>query len=385
MTKDSPVRYSPSHGFWRVSLPDTTHVRADDAARLLAQAMFWARDADSALEGCTCDPGDQYMDGPRLRTPSLPIVHVVEEDRSVLGGVFLIGHGGPVVPQGSVTKEDVQGRTCPLRNVDGERQARELMKAGHAAELKALTEPFPAGAGPLAPLEPGQEAPEAWDGEGYGFRADGRQIRIPGRHLHPEARAALDAYRDLAAKVADLKRAARAAEEAHRMAPQDLRRRVAQAAISGRSAESFDAAKTLRDLELEAQAAHAVADGMADALEAKRRDLVAAVQANRTDWLAYLGGQGRAALARYQAAVAELEAAAQEVVAVDTMRANVERPVAPGGTPFGQSSTLAGKSGVGTAQEFISLAAETLAPLSRHAAAAPTKTTRRPAKAASNA
>lgn len=364
MQREERVRYAPELGVWTIDMGELTAVTMGQVQHTLARAMYFAADAGAALEGCTCAPEETHWDGPRLRTPVVPHVHEVAH----LSNLMIVGHGGrtAVAP---MSGQEVQGRTCPLRNADGERRARRLVEAGSGglAELHALTHAYPVGAGPLAPLESSTDTPEAWDGEPVSFRAEGWKVAAPGRHLHPEVRAALHAYAELAEQAAELGRAAQAAEEANRNAPRDLRREVAQAAVSGTPASATSAAQRLRDLEVEAQAARAVADGMSDALCARRAAVVAAVERNRAEWLSYLSGQGRAALGKLEAAVTALEEAAAEVLLVDTVRANVERPVGTGGQPFAQASLLAGKSPAAVAREYASAAAQTLAPLGPHA------------------
>ncbi|NGM15016.1 hypothetical protein [Verrucosispora sioxanthis] len=93
---------------------------------------------------------------------------------------------------------------------------------------------------------------------------------------------------------------------------------------------------------------------------------------HQAEWLAYLGEQGRAALSRVEAALAELGQALADVVAVDSMRANVERPLAPGGQVFAQPSTLSrdASATLAAGQEAHTKAAEATASLSRYGPAA---------------
>lgn len=371
ITMDERVRYSPELGVWTINLSGMTAATTGQAERILGRAMFYARDAGSTLDGCTCDPGDQHWEGPRVRVPTDPHCHDVTQAEGMSGEgptrLLVIGHGGRVVVAG-VTAQEHQGHPCPLRNEVGERRAKELVERGALEELWALTVAYPVGSGPLAPLEPAAEAPEAWEGEPVRFNAGGFRINVPGRHLHPEVRAALAAYEGLAQQAAELSRAAHDAEEAHRNAPRDLRRQVAQAAVSGKPADAREAAQSLRDLELAAISARAVADGTSDALEARRAAVVAAVEGNRAEWLAYLSGQGRAALGKLEAALTALDEAAQELVLVDTMRSNVERPTAAGGRPLAQGSSLAAgaSAAISSGRAFVSQAAQELAPLGRH-------------------
>ncbi|MET8093708.1 hypothetical protein [Micromonospora sp. NPDC005220] len=208
-------------------------------------------------------------------------------------------------------------------------------------------------------------------------------MSVPGRHVHPAVQPAvqpaLAAYRDLSLKAAELDRAAREAQERAANAPRDLRREAAQAAISGRATDAAKAAQAIRELELEAQAAKAVAQGTEDALATTQAAVVKAVTENRTEWLAYLGGQGRAALGRMDAALAALDAALSDLVVVDTMRANVEKPVAAGGRVFAQGSTLAGQVNAShaAARQVREKVAETLAPLSRYGAKPEAKAARK--------
>lgn len=367
MQRDERVRYAPELGVWTIDMGELTAVTPGQEQHVLARAMFIAADAGAALDGCACAPEETHWDGPRLRTPVPPAAHEVAR----VGGVVVVGHGGRTAVA-AMTGQEIQGRVCQLRNVDGEHRAKELTERGGQGlvELHALTQPYPIGAGPLEPLTPDADAPEAWgegaDGEPIRFSAEGFRVSSPGRHLHPEARSALMAYAELAGHVKELGMAAHAAEDAQRTAPRDLRRRVAQAAMSGKPTDAASAAQTLKGLEVQAQAARAVADGMGDALSARRAAVVAAVERNRADWLAYLSGHGRAALGRYQEALAALEAAAEELVLVDTVRANVMAPTGPGGQPFAQVSLLAGRSPVAAAHDFAAEAAQTLAPLGPH-------------------
>ncbi|WP_328366208.1 hypothetical protein [Micromonospora zamorensis] len=382
MIKDERVRYVPELGVWTVDMTGMTAVMSGQAEQILGAAMFHAREVGAALEGCTCDPGDQHWDGPRLRVPTPPHGHHVAEAQGANGRLLVIGHGGQV-RVAPLTAQEHQGHPCPLRNADGERQAKDLVQRGGGGltELYGLGVAFPAGAGPLQPVS-AEEAPEVWESEPVRFRAAGLQVSVPGRHVHPAVQPSLAAYRDLALRVGELGRAAREARDRAANAPRDLRREATQAAMSGRTTDAAKAAQSIRDLELEAEAAKAVADGTEDALEATQAAVVKAVEDNRAEWLAYLSGQGRAALGRVDAAVAALEAALGELVAVDTMRANVERPL-HARQVFVQGSTLSSQVGssLAAAQEVREAAAETLAPLSRYATKPEVKAARK-AKAA---
>ncbi|MFF5214786.1 hypothetical protein [Micromonospora sp. NPDC000442] len=368
MIRDERVRYSPELGVWTVDMAGMTAVSPGQAEKILGWSMFLAREAESGLEGCTCDPGDQYWDGPERRVPTSPHGHFVGQARGADSRLMVIGHGSPVTVAPG-TGQEHQGRQCPLRNVDGERQAKELVERGGLTELWDLTVAFPAGAGPLQPLSTGEEAPKVWEAEPVDFRAGGLRVSVPARHVHPAVQPSLAAYRDLSLKAAELHRAAQEAQERAANAPRELRREATQAAIHGRATDAAKAAQSIRDLELEAQAAKAVADGTEDALSATRAAVVKAVEGNRAEWLAYLGGQGRAALGRLDAALAELDAALGDLVAVDAMRANVERPLAAGARLFAQGSALTGQVNASraAAREVRTKAAETLAPLSRYA------------------
>ncbi|MEU7172707.1 hypothetical protein ABZ949_14610 [Micromonospora tulbaghiae] len=369
MITDERVRYVPELGVWTVDMTGVTAVMPGQAESILGRAMFFAREAGAALEGCTCDPGDQHWDGPRLRVPTPPHGHHVAQVQGSDSRLIVAGHGG-WTRVASMTGQEHQGNPCPLRNVDGEERARELVERGSGglAELWGLSVAFPEGAGPLQPLEDGQAAPEVWESEPVRFSASGLVMSVPGRHVHPGVQSSLAAYRNLALEVAELNRAAREAQERAENAPRDLRREASQAAASGRRADAAKAAQRLRDLEVEAQAAKAVADGTEDALDAARAAVVKGMTEHRAEWLAYLSGQGRAALGRLDAALAELGQALAEVVAVDTMRANVERPMATGGQVFAQASTLSPEvsATLAAGQEVREKAAETLAPLSRY-------------------
>ncbi|MEU1397162.1 hypothetical protein ABZ403_14020 [Micromonospora zamorensis] len=383
MIKDERVRYVAELGVWTVDMSGMTAALSGQAEGILGAAMLHAREVGAGLEGCTCDPGDQHWDGPRLRVPTPPHGHHVTEARGTNGRLMVIGHGGQIAVK-SLSGEEVQGHPCPLRSVDGEGRAKDLIQQGGAGltELYGLSVAFPAGAGPLEPVSP-EEAPEVWEAEPVRIRAAGLYVNVPGRHVHPAVQPSLAAFQALALKAAELGRAAREAQDRAASAPRDLRREAAQAAISGRTADAAKAAQSIRDLELEAQAAKAVADGTEDALEATQAAVVKAVEDNRADWLAYLGGQGRAALGRVDAAVAALEAALGELVAVDTMRANVERPL-HARQVFAQGSTLSAQVGssLAAAQEVRTAAAETLAPLSRYAVKPEAKAARRGAQKA---
>ncbi|SIN14531.1 hypothetical protein [Micromonospora cremea] len=367
MITDERVRYSPELGVWTVNMSGMTAVSPAQAERILGWAMFQAREAEAALDGCTCDPGDQFWDGPNRRVPTSPHAHFVAQTRGADSRLMVIGHGGQI-QAAPMTGQEVQGRTCPLRNQAGERRAAELVERGGLEELWGLTVAFPAGAGPLQPLGAGEPAPEVWEAEPVRFSAAGLHVSVPGRHVHPAVQPSLAAYRDLSLKAAELDQAAREARDRAQNAPRDLRREAAQAAISGRTTDAAKAAQSIRDLELEAEAAKAVADGTEDALEATRAAVLKAVEGNRAEWLAYLSGQGRAALGRLDAALATLDAALGDLVAVDTMRANVEKPL-HARQVFAQGSALSGQVNASraTTREAREKVAETLAPLSRYA------------------
>ncbi|MGK5738891.1 hypothetical protein [Micromonospora sp. URMC 103] len=370
MIKDERVRYSPELGVWTVNMSGMTAVSPGQAEGILGWAMFQAREAGAALEGCTCDPLDQFWDGPQRRVPTRPYGHFVTQTRGTDSRLMVIGHGGRIqVAPG--TGEEHQGHQCPLRNVDGERRAKELVERGGdgLSQLWGLTQPFPAGAGPLQPLADGEEAPKVWESEPVSFSAAGLHVSVPGRHVHPAVQSSLAAYQALSLKAAELSRAAREAQERAETAPQDLRREAAQAALSGRATDAAKAALAIRDLELEAEAAKAVAQGTEDALAQTQAAVVKAVEDNRAEWLAYLGGQGRAALGRMDAALAALDAALGDLMAVDAMRANVEKPL-HARRVFAQGSTLSGQVNASraAAREVREKVAETLAPLSRYAA-----------------
>ncbi|MFJ1538671.1 hypothetical protein ACIODS_09030 [Micromonospora chalcea] len=382
MIRDERVRYSPELGVWTVDTTGMTAVSPGQAERILGWAMFQAREAGAALEGCTCDPGDQFWDGPERRVPTPPHAHPVAQARGADSRLMVIGHGGRIqVAPG--TGQERQGRQCPLQNQAGEHRAEALVQRGGLTELWGLTVAFPIGAGPLQPLDASQAAPEVWKSEPVSFSAAGLRVDVPGRHVHPAVRPSLAAYRDLALKAAELGRAAREAQDRAQNAPRDLRREAAQAAISGRATDATKAAQAIRDLELEAEAAKAVADGTEDALTSTRAAVVKAVEDNRADWLAYLSQQGGAALGRLDAALTALDAALGDLVAVDAMRANVEKPLAAGGRVFAQGSTLSGQVNASraAAREVRTKVAETLAPLSSYAAKPETKAARK-AKAA---
>ncbi|PYC75209.1 hypothetical protein C7C45_04900 [Micromonospora arborensis] len=367
MIKDERVRYSPELGVWTVDMSGMTAVSPAQGERILGWAMFQAREAGAALEDCTCDPLDQFWDGPNRRVPTAPHAHTVVQARGADSRLMVIGHGGRA-RVAAMTGQEHQGHQCPLQNVDGEHRAKELVEHGGLTELWGLTVAFPTGAGPLQPLADGEQAPKLWEAEPVSFNAAGLHVSLPGRHVHPAVQPSLAAYRDLSLKATELDRAAREAQDRAQNAPQDLRRAAAQAAASGQATNTAKAAQAIRDLELEAQAAKAVAQGTEDALEATRAAVLKAVEDNRAEWLAYLSGQGRAALGRLDAAVAALDAALGDLVAVDAMRANVEKPL-HARQVFAQGSALTGqvnasRAATRAAREKV---AETLAPLSRYA------------------
>ncbi|MER5703967.1 hypothetical protein ABT023_18785 [Micromonospora sp. NPDC002296] len=385
MITDERVRYSPELGVWTVDMTGMTAVTPGQTEHILGRAMFHAREAGTALEGCACDPGDQYWDGPRLRVPTTPYGHEVAQAEGHASRLVVVGHGGRT-RTAQMSGQEVQGNPCPLRNVAGEHRATALVQRGDGGltELYGLTVAFPAGAGPLTALTVAEDVPEVWESEPVRFRAAGLQVSVPGRHVHPAVQPSLSAYRDLALKAGELNRAARDARQRAENAPRELRREAAQAAISGRTADAAMAAQSLRDLELEADAARAVADGTEDALEATQAAVVKAVEDNRAEWLAYLAGQGRTALTRVDAALTAMDAALAELVAVDAMRANVEKPLHARHQVFAQGSTLSAPadSYLAAAQEVRTKAAETLAPLSRHVGTGQEKTARKKVKAA---
>ncbi|WP_174534748.1 hypothetical protein [Micromonospora chalcea] len=382
MITDERVRYVPELGVWTVDMTGVTAALPGQAEHILGAAMFHAREADAGLEGCTCDPGDQHWDGPRLRVPTPPYGHGVAQAQGSNSRLLVIGHGGRI-QVAAMTGQEHQGNPCPLRNVDGEERAKELVERGGTGltELWGLSVAFPAGAGPLQPL-PAHATPEVWESEPVRFSASGLTMNVPGRHVHPGVQSSLAAYRDLALQVTELNRAAREAQDRAENAPRELRREVAQAAASGRRADAAKAAQRIRDLEVEAQAAKAVADGTEDALDTARAAVVKGMTEHRAEWLAYLSGQGGAALGRLDAALTELGQALADVVAVDAMRANVERPLAPGGQVFAQASALSPdvSATLAAAQEVREKAAKTLAPLSRYGQGE--KATKRRVKAA---
>ncbi|MEW2141367.1 hypothetical protein AB0869_00945 [Micromonospora vinacea] len=53
MIKDERVRYSPELGVWTVNMSGMTAVSPAQAEGILGFAIFQAREAESALEGCT--------------------------------------------------------------------------------------------------------------------------------------------------------------------------------------------------------------------------------------------------------------------------------------------------------------------------------------------
>lgn len=352
---DKRVRYAPSLHVWTV---DTQENHAGNAAQLLAAMLCYAVESGDMPDGCTCAPESFTISPMSGVTASPALAHRVIQR----GSVVIVGHG--VLPDNAPGSDAGNASQCPHADAAGEQQARDMAQAGRWDDLYALTEPFPATPGILQPAAPGTKAPAVWQGEPLTVAGVGT---IPDRHVHAATRADLARLGSLAAEADRLGREANKAKAEAAEGPGAVRKLAADAAMSGKALDAAEVSRIVRDRQEAADAAQAVADGTRDAVAKVRHEVAAGIAERRTEWLTYLHGQASHGLARLDAAVAELEAAAENMAELDRVRQTVEQPAA--GRLFSGASFIAGNA-VEQAREARERAAATLAGLERHAAKA---------------
>jgi hypothetical protein len=355
MLPDLPVWYSPTLGVWAVDHGQTSPTISP--TQTLGAAMHYAKESGE-LDGCVCWPEQSADDGPRGIQTTPPRVHVIFRR----GGFLVAGHG-----QGSVGLE----LQCPHYDAAGETRARELIEAKDMNGLQALCTRFPSVPAALAPAEPGTDAPDAWVGEPMTFDAAG-VVEVPGRHVHPDTRADLARLAALAERAARTHRDAVEAQRLADAAPADARRLVADAAGQGHEIDADAITRRGRELAEHAASAQAVADGTTLAVGKLRAEVADGIAARREGWLAYLAAHGAASLGRLDLVLLELDAVLADLREVDAVRQAVTTPDAKrlfaDGSPIGAGALDA----IRAARQS---AAETLAPLGRHAARAKARKT----------
>lgn len=354
------VMYSRTHGAWLVRLE--TGRRATPyryAAHDLAVAMAVAQRDGTGLEGCTC-PQEQAVDqGPLAGGWSVqaPHTHPVGAWEGTTGTVLVIGHGS----QRTVDTVDggMREHSCPLENPDGEATALAMLQqdADGRAMLDTRLEPFPFRPAGLQPLE--GKRPKAYEGPDVAAQAGHQLITMPGRHLHPQVREALEGLNAAGADVADLSRKAHEAEAAAQAVKVEAQRAV-QAAVLARQ-PGPDVAALIRQRREAAEVARILADGTQAALTGRVQEVRDTVDTVSPEWRQYLATQGGHSLARLDKLATELDEALTDLATLDTHRAALDSKGTLGG-----HSLLAHQDITKAVQDFRSRAAEALASLSPH-------------------
>lgn len=354
------VRYSPELGVWTLDMGSRSAEAMQSSTHIFIAAMHYAREAGNLPE-CACWP-----EGVNIAPMTMHVewattakVHKVHSQ----GGFSVLGHG-PVPGNDSVSEPEKLNRAaCPLANPEGEKRAIELVRT-NLTELWELTHPFPRTETVILQPSDATKAPKVWTGDPIDI---GRGRTVPGRHVPAAVRQAAEAVAFVNGEADAARKLATEAKLAADDAPAAASAAVRKAAANGERMTQEAAGAIIRERQDAAQAAEAVAAGMAQAADDARRSILDSIETNRAEWLAYLHEHAAHNLARLDAALSEVDASLSELADIDRVRQTVQKPNAS--RLFGEASFIgtAGGNAMADLRNARTKAAADLGSLARHA------------------